>query len=120
MFMVRRRHVENVAIRVKGQEAAHEDHISQHSRTIASGDLVDENGTMVGVLAISGHETWEAIRHYVYEDPYTKVGAYADIEIKQLNLYLLDAAYARAPDWLLEKHPELASRFTAAERVGNR
>lgn len=120
MFMVRRRHVENVQELVKGLEEAHEDHISRFSRTIASGNLLDEDGQMAGVLAISGHETWDQIRHYVYEDPFTKAGAYAEIEIKELNLYLLDAAYARAPSWLLERHPELAPRFTAAPRVGNR
>lgn len=120
MFMVRRRHVENVKDVVAGLDAAHEDHISKYSRTIASGNLVNEDGTMGGVLAISGHETWEDIKHYVYEDPFTKAGAYAEIEIKELNLYLLDAAYARAPDWLIERHPELAPRFTAVERTGGR
>ncbi len=117
MFLVRRRHVDNVGKLVEGLERAHEDHISAHSRTIASGNLIDENGKMVGVLAISAHETWEAIRHYVYEDPFSKAGAYAEIEIKELNLYLLDAAYARAPSWLLERHPELTPRFTPAERT---
>lgn len=120
MFMVRRRHAENVSELVKDLHKGHEDHIAKHSRTIASGNLQDEHGKMAGVLAISGHETWEDIRHYVYEDPYTKAGAYAEIEIKELNLYLLDAAYARAPDWLIERNPDLAPRFTPVERVGGR
>jgi uncharacterized protein YciI len=120
MFMVRRRHVENVAKVVEGFHEGHEDHISKYSRTIASGNLLDEDGKMAGVFAISGHETWDDINHYVYEDPYTKAGAYAEIEIKELNLYLLDAAYARAPAWLLERHPELTPRFTPAPRTGHR
>jgi hypothetical protein len=85
-----------------------------------SSNLIDEDGTMAGVLAISGHESWDDIRNYVYEDPYTKAGAYAEIEVKELNLYLLDAAYARAPAWLLERHPELTPRFTPVERTGSR
>lgn len=120
MYMVRRRHVENVKDVVQGLDAAHEDHISKYSRTIASGNLVDENGKMAGVLAISGHETWDDINHYVYGDPFTKAGAYAEIEIKELNLYLLDAAYARAPGWLIERHPDLAPRFTPVARTGDR
>lgn len=120
MFMVRRRHIENVRSVTEGLDQAHNDHIAAFSRTIASGNLVDEDGRMAGVLAISGHETWEAINHYVYEDPFTKAGAYAEIEIKELNLYLLDAAYARAPQWLLDRNPDLAPRFTPVERVGGR
>jgi uncharacterized protein YciI len=120
MFMVRRRHVENVRSLTEGLNQAHEDHIAQHSRTVASGNLIDENGMMAGVFAISGHETWDAINHYVYEDPFTKAGAYAEIEIKELNLYLLDAAYARAPEWLIDRNPALKPRFTPAERTGGR
>ncbi len=120
MFMVRRRHVENVSKLVAGLEQAHNDHIAAYSRTIVSSNLIDEDGKMAGVLAISGHETWDSINHYVYEDPFTKAGAYAEIEIKELNLYLLDAAYARAPAWLLERNPDLVPRFTPVERVGGR
>jgi uncharacterized protein YciI len=120
MFMVRRRHVPNVGSLVEGLDQAHEDHIGAFSRTIASGRLLNADGSMAGVLAISGHETWDDIRHYVYEDPFTKAGAYAEIEVKELDLYLLDAGYARAPDWLLERHPELRPRFTPVDRQGRR
>lgn len=120
MFLTRRRHVANVAELTAPFHKAHEDHISAFSKTIMSGNVRDEEGNMVGVLAVSGHETWEDIRHYVYEDPYTKAGAYADIHIEQLDCYLLDAGYARAPDWFLERHPDLRPRFTAVERTGRR
>ena len=120
MFLVRRRHVANVNQVVDGQHAAHEDHISRFSKTVMSGRLLNEDGGMAGVLAVSGHETWEDIRHYVHEDPYTKAGAYAEIEIAELDIYLLDAGYARAPDWFLERHPELRPRFTPVPRVGRR
>jgi uncharacterized protein YciI len=120
MFMVRRRHVANVGEVVVGQEQAHEDHISAYSKTIASGRILNEDGSMAGVFAISGHETWDDIRYYVYEDPFTKAGAYAEIEIKELDLYLLDAGYARAPEWFLDRHPDLAPRFTPVARAGRR
>lgn len=120
MFLVRRRHVPNVAELAAPLEKAHEDHISSFSKTIMSGRLLDRDGGMAGVLAISGHETWDAVQHYVYEDPFTKAGAYAEIEIAALDLYLLDAGYARAPDWFLNRHPELRPRFTPVERRGRR
>lgn len=99
---------------------AHEDHVSSFSKTVMSGNILDENGEMLKVVSISGHETWDAINHYVHEDPYTKAGAYAEIEIQELNVYLLDAGYARAPEWFLERHPDLAPRFTPVKREGRR
>lgn len=120
MFLVRRRHVANVNEVVEGLHGAHEDHISAHSKTVMSGRILDEDGNMKGVLAVSGHETWDDIRYYVYEDPYTKAGAYEEIEIQELDIYLLDAGYARAPEWFLERHPDLKQRFTPVERVGRR
>jgi uncharacterized protein YciI len=120
MFMVRRRHVANVNELVGSLEKAHEDHISAHSKTVASGRILNEDGSMAGVFAISGHETWEDIKYYVYEDPFTKAGAYAEIEIKELDIYLLDAGYACAPEWFLERHPDLKPRFTAVPRHGRR
>lgn len=85
-----------------------------------SAQVLDENGKMAGVIAISAHETWDDINHYVYQDPYTIAGAYAEIKIEEVGVYLLDAGYARAPEWFLEEHPELAPRFTPVERHGRR
>lgn len=120
MFMTRRKHVPNVNEVVAGCHEAHEEHISKYSKTIMSVRVLDEDGNMAGVLAISAHETWDEINHYVYQDPYTIAGAYAAIKIEEVDCYLLDAGYARAPEWFLEKHPDMKPRFTPVERKGRR
>lgn len=112
-FMVKRVWVENV--REKVDEAltkAHNDHIAEHSVSVISSNLLDRDGEAIGVVSIKGYDSWEEVEFYVYEDPYTKAGLYSEIEIDEINLYVLNATFARAPDWYRERFPERAAAYT--------
>lgn len=103
MFLIKRVHVPNVEKLVNDDlKEAHRQHVLNLSETAMSGRLLDENGKRIGMVSVSACETWDEIRHYVYEDPYYKAGLFASVEIQALDMYLLKAKYARAPEWYEE------------------
>lgn len=113
MYMVSRWFASDVEARVAPVKEAHQRHISRFSNTVGSARLIDEaTGKSVGVLAYNDFDTRAEVDHYVYDDPYTIAGAYSRIEIQKVEIYVWDGYYARTSPWFLQKHPELADRFT--------
>ena len=102
MFMVRRMYIPD---REKFQklwdehEAVHREFAKDDNRNIVLTVLKDKNGNPIGRCGINLFETWDDVNHYVYEDPFTKAGMFASVEIHQIDMYLLDGTFDRAPKW---------------------
>jgi hypothetical protein len=117
MFMVRRMYIPN---RVEFKrlwdlhEAAHREFAKDDNRNIVLTVLKDEAGNHIGRCGINLFETWDEVNHYVYDDPFTKAGMFASIEIHQIDMYLLDGTYDRAPAWFEPTFRELQAQRRAA------
>ncbi len=118
MFMVTRIHLPNVASLVTPElDRAHKDHIKGRSVSVTSANLLDENGKVVGVVSIKGFSSREDVDFYTYEDPFTKAGLYSEIRIEPIDLYVLNAQFARAPDWYKKENPDKCLNYTPAEQL---
>ena len=113
MYMVSRWFAPDVEARTAPVKAAHQQHVGRYSNTVGSVRLIDEaSGKAIGILAYNDFDSRDEVEHYVYDDPYTRAGAYSRIEIQKVEVYVWDGYFARTSKWFLDKHPEHADRFT--------
>jgi uncharacterized protein YciI len=116
MYMVSRWHIPNVASKVTPElDRAHKDHIKEFSVSVTSANMLSPEGKVIGVVSIKGFPTLEQARKYVYEDPFTKAGLYSRIELQPIDLYVLNGAFARAPEWVIAERPEERWKYTPAK-----
>ena len=116
MFMVRRIYIDD---REKFQhlwdehQAAHRAFVGDDNQNIVLTVLKDKDGNPIGRCGINDYDTWDAVNHYVYEDPYTKVGMFKSIEIHEIDMYFLDGTFERTPAWFEPKFRELQAQRRA-------
>jgi hypothetical protein len=77
--------------------------------------MLDPEGKVIGVVSIKGFPSYEQARRYVYEDPFTKAGLYSKIEIQPIDLYVLNAEFARAPEWVMAERPGERYKYVPAK-----
>jgi uncharacterized protein YciI len=119
MYMVSRWHVPNVSSLVTPElDRAHKDHIKEFSVSVTSANMLDPQGKVIGVVSIKGFSSLEQANRYVYGDPFTKAGLYTKIEIQPIDLYVLNGAFARAPEWVIAERPEERYKYTPATPKG--
>ena len=117
MFMVRRMYIDDA---VKFQQlwdqhlAAHRDFAKDDNQNIVLTVLKDRDGRPIGRCGISLFETWDEVNRYVYDDPFTKAEMFKSIEIHQVDMYLLDGTFDRAPAWFEPTFRELQAQRRAA------
>ncbi len=113
MFLVKRIWVENLdSLHTEDLHKAHQEHIAASSISVMSSNLLDRSGRPIGVVSVKGFKTWDEVEHYVHGDPYTVAGLYEEITIEQIDMYVLNASFARAPDWYKTRFPERANAYT--------
>ncbi len=112
-FLVQRTFVENSQNLVtEALDQAHKDHVAEHSNSVVSFRRLTREGDTPGVASIKAYKSWEEVERYVYDDPFTKAGMFAEISIDQIDMYVLNAMYARAPEWYKKQFPERAPAYT--------
>lgn len=102
MFMIRRMYIPDRAKFQKlwdEHEAAHREFVRDDNQNIVLTVLKDKDGHPVGRCGISLYESWDDVHRYAYDDPFTKAGMFQSIEIHEVDLYLLDGTFDRAPAW---------------------
>ena len=91
---------------------AHRAHVENYSNSVSSARILDDEGNPIGVMSIKAFNSLEEVEYYVYEDPYTKANLYTKIEIVPIDLYVLNAEYARVSQWFRDRNPEVAHNYT--------
>ena len=91
---------------------AHRAHVENYSNSVTSARILDDDGNPIGVMSIKAFDSLEEVEFYVYEDPYTKANLYTKIEIVPIDLYVLNAEYARVSQWFRDRNPEIEHNYT--------
>ena len=92
--------------------SAHRAHVEKYSKSVTSARILDDDGNPIGVMSIKAFNSLEEVQFYVYEDPYTKASLYTKIEIVPIDLYVLNAEYARVSQWFRDRNPGIAHNYT--------
>jgi uncharacterized protein YciI len=105
MFAVRRMNASDRDIETIQRKFAadHDQHLLTHSKTIVGAEILDDKNAPVGSFSISDTDDRADIDRFVYDDPFTKNGMYASIEIDRVDLYKLDGTYHRIPAWFADE-----------------
>lgn len=117
MFMVRRMYIDDAARFKKlwdEHEDAHRAFAKDDNRNIVLTVLKDAEGRPIGRCGINLFETWDEVNHYVYDDPFTKANMFKSIEIHQIDMYLMDGTFDRAPAWFEPTFRKLQAERRAA------